>query len=212
MFTPARYLMYIRTTPCYSYIAYNSMVCKEKKKNSCFLPLFGKFIDLLLYCVKSLHSTSGIILHDWMLLQAQYSHSLLNVLYSTEINSRTKYYQSHHNSIKMIHGGLPMICSSVNNHLIRRDFIGNLWTATSWLWDEVLICYSKSKNKRPISSCTSCYRPPTKFREGNVFTTVCHSVHRGGGTPPSRQHTPLGTIKADTMYPTGMLSCYRPQQ
>ena len=23
-----------------------------------------------------------------------------------------------------------------------------------------------------------CYLPPTKLREGNVFTGVCHSVHR----------------------------------
>ena len=26
------------------------------------------------------------------------------------------------------------------------------------------------------------YRPPTKLREGNVFTGVCHSVHGGRGT------------------------------
>ena len=28
------------------------------------------------------------------------------------------------------------------------------------------------------------YRPPTKFREGNLFSRVCHSVHRGGGVSP----------------------------
>ena len=25
-----------------------------------------------------------------------------------------------------------------------------------------------------------CYRPQTKFGQGNIFTPVCHSVHRGG--------------------------------
>ena len=29
--------------------------------------------------------------------------------------------------------------------------------------------------------------PATELRQGNVFTPVCHSVHRGGGqTPPGR--------------------------
>ena len=27
------------------------------------------------------------------------------------------------------------------------------------------------------------YSPPTKLRKGNVFTRVCLSVHRGGGSP-----------------------------
>ena len=29
------------------------------------------------------------------------------------------------------------------------------------------------------------YPPPTKLREGNVFRSGCHSVHRGEGSPPN---------------------------
>ena len=32
------------------------------------------------------------------------------------------------------------------------------------------------------------YRPQTKLREGNVFTPLCHSVHRGRGLCPSMHH------------------------
>ena len=34
------------------------------------------------------------------------------------------------------------------------------------------------------------YRPPTKLREGNVFTGVCHSVHGG------RRHTSFCFLSA----------------
>ena len=57
---------------------------------------------------------------------------------------------------------------------------------------------------------TSGYRPKRSFGQGNIFTPVCHSVHRGGGgvllarpplpgmenpplgmeNPPWRRHTP----------------------
>ena len=42
------------------------------------------------------------------------------------------------------------------------------------------------------------YRPKRSFGQGNIFTSVCHSVHRGGGRgpgqvpPPSRQAPPPG--------------------
>ena len=40
------------------------------------------------------------------------------------------------------------------------------------------------------------YSLPTKLREGNVFTGVCHSVHRGVGPYPHNQPlpSPLRTI------------------
>ena len=35
--------------------------------------------------------------------------------------------------------------------------------------------------------------PATKLRQGNAFTPVCHSVHRGvSATPPGKTPTPLG--------------------
>ena len=49
-----------------------------------------------------------------------------------------------------------------------------------------------------------CYRPKRSFGQGNIFTPVCHSVHRGGGSaqvppqdqthppPPGTRHPPLG--------------------
>ena len=83
----------------------------------------------------------------------------------------------------------------------------------------------------------SFYRPKTKLREGNVFTPVCHSVHRAGGvylsacwdthtpgqtplgkhptgqthtpgrTRPPGRHPPPAVTAADGTHPTGMHSC-----
>ena len=40
------------------------------------------------------------------------------------------------------------------------------------------------------SELRRCYRPKRSFGQGNIFTPVCHSVHRGGGSgkenPPAR--------------------------
>ena len=36
------------------------------------------------------------------------------------------------------------------------------------------------------------YHPPTKLREANVFTDVCHSVHEGWGVGISGTRSPLG--------------------
>ena len=62
------------------------------------------------------------------------------------------------------------------------------------------------------------YRPSTKLREGNVFTGVCHSVHKAGsassptGTLPLWDHTsqdhppptiPTWTIPHLGLYPPG---------
>ena len=55
---------------------------------------------------------------------------------------------------------------------------------------------------RPTTTETSLnYRPKRSFGQGNIFTPVCHSVHRGGeylirhtplgpGTPPGQVHPP----------------------
>ena len=76
------------------------------------------------------------------------------------------------------------------------------------------------------------YRPQTKLRKGNVFTSVSHSVHRGvsasvhagihtaplmqvhspgKNTPLGRYTPPMMVTAADGTHPTGMLSCYRLQ-
>ena len=34
------------------------------------------------------------------------------------------------------------------------------------------------------------YRPKRSFGQGNIFTPVCHSVHRGGGGVPDQVHPP----------------------
>ena len=67
------------------------------------------------------------------------------------------------------------------------------------------------------------YRPQMKLWEGNVFTPVCHSVHRegcvlqhvmGGGVHTQGRHThppgltpPEMATEAGDMHPTGMHSC-----
>ena len=59
------------------------------------------------------------------------------------------------------------------------------------------------------------YRPKRSFGQGNIFTPVCHSVHRGGvpdqvhppgpGTPPWDQVHPLGPgTPPRTRYPPGI--------
>ena len=84
-----------------------------------------------------------------------------------------------------------------------------------------------------MHSCLCYYCLQTKFGQGNVFTPVCHSVHRKWGvsapwhagihpplgqqTPPfldvhpSRQTPPPNTTgygqQADGMHPTGMHTC-----
>ena len=37
--------------------------------------------------------------------------------------------------------------------------------------------------KRLHRNCKYHYRPKRSFGQGNIFTSVCHSVHRGGGVP-----------------------------
>ena len=32
------------------------------------------------------------------------------------------------------------------------------------------------------------YRPQTKFKQGNIFTSICHSIHRGEDWLPSMHH------------------------
>ena len=50
-------------------------------------------------------------------------------------------------------------------------------------------------NTCPLLHDEYIYRPKRSFGQGNVFTPVCHSVHRGGGsswpgTPGDQTHTP----------------------
>ena len=50
-----------------------------------------------------------------------------------------------------------------------------------------------------VARCSRAfYRPQRSCGQGNIFTQVCHSVHRGGGSasvhagiPPPRKHNPL---------------------
>ena len=49
------------------------------------------------------------------------------------------------------------------------------------------------------------YRPQTKFGgQGNIFGSVCHSVHRGGGACLTRYHPPRSRHPPGTMYPPGL--------
>ena len=43
------------------------------------------------------------------------------------------------------------------------------------------------------------YRPPTKLREGNVFTGTCHSVHCTGPQPYLQTWDP--TLQSSTTFP-----------
>ena len=80
-------------------------------------------------------------------------------------------------------------------------------------------------NKILLNASFNLLLPPaTKLRQGNVFTPVCHSVHRGGGVclpqvpgggradPPGR-HPPAQCMlgygqQAGGTDPTGMHSCW----
>ena len=54
-----------------------------------------------------------------------------------------------------------------------------------------------SPNKVLCGAYRCLFLPPTtKLQQGNVFTPVCHSVHRGSGRPPQEQ-TPR--LAADTL-------------
>ena len=60
----------------------------------------------------------------------------------------------------------------------------------------------------------ACYRPQPSCGQGNIFTSVCHSVHRGGGVseadppgrhthPPPRAGTPQTRHPPRTRHPPG---------
>ena len=65
------------------------------------------------------------------------------------------------------------------------------------------------------SERTFHYRPQTKLRKGNVFTSVCHVFcvpprQTRQTPPPTPDHTPppQTTNAADGTHPTGMHSCF----
>ena len=95
-------------------------------------------------------------------------------------------------------------------------------------WD--IAMWLRGKLYHFIVKSTNIYRPQTKLRKGNVFTSVCQefcpergsaSVHAGihtpsGQAPPSRAGTPPGgrsphqtATVADGTHPTGMHSCLK---
>ena len=52
---------------------------------------------------------------------------------------------------------------------------------------------------RDTVECKVLFLPPaTKLRQGNVFTPVCHSVHRGGVCHTHPGQTPLPSVCWDT--------------
>ena len=79
--------------------------------------------------------------------------------------------------------------------------------------------FTPETERRRLMYLVSNYRLQTKLHEGNVFTPVYHSVHRGeGATPldapapldvyhPWRKYAPLGQPAGGT-HPTGMHSCF----
>ena len=57
-----------------------------------------------------------------------------------------------------------------------------------------------------ILACIHFYRPKRSFGQGNVFTRVCDSVHRGGawsGTPPPGRHPPRQAPPKAGTHPPG---------
>ena len=64
------------------------------------------------------------------------------------------------------------------------------------------ICYNSDKLPNFLAYY---YRPKRSFGQGNIFTPVCHSVHRGGGstwpgTPPDQVHPPGPGTSPRTRY------------
>ena len=68
------------------------------------------------------------------------------------------------------------------------------------------------------------YRPKRSFGQGNIFTSVCHSVHRRGGLVPGGFSNFSGRVlqffgggvsppeysqRSAGTHPTGMHSCYK---
>ena len=58
-----------------------------------------------------------------------------------------------------------------------------------------------------MTKVITCYRPQRSCLQGNVFTPVCHSVHRGvcvACTPPCHAHVPCHTCPLPHMPPSAM--------
>ena len=55
-----------------------------------------------------------------------------------------------------------------------------------------------------VNSIVDFYRPQTKLREGNVFTHVCDSVHKGGGGISVRVGLCPGDLCPGGLYPVGV--------
>ena len=55
--------------------------------------------------------------------------------------------------------------------------------------------------------CQPCYWPKQSFGQGNIFTPVCHSVHRGGVPdqvhPPRTRYTPRDQVHPPDQVPPG---------
>ena len=111
---------------------------------------------------------------------------------------------------------------------------------TEWWWKSKNIFRIRIHFLSPLRSTNTdrltlwvfCLLPSaTKLRQGNIFTSVCQefcpqggsaSVHAGTHPPPGRyspgqtppppgQTRPPMATSANSMHPTGMLSCYCPQ-
>ena len=58
-------------------------------------------------------------------------------------------------------------------------------------------CSHVRNSARPRNSVRYYYRPQRSCGQGNIFTPVCHSVHRGGSAPlPGRTPLPWRTPPA----------------
>ena len=77
-----------------------------------------------------------------------------------------------------------------------------IWKLKSWYTLERLLRLSCMRKKSLKKATSIYYWPKRSFGQGNIFTRVCHSVHRGGsiwpGTPQDQVHPPPGTRQVHT--------------
>ena len=102
-------------------------------------------------------------------------------------------------TLKVIHVRLTLSYNSniagdvVDMSLTLSVHVGRCCTPLWEILDPPLTLTSFHKlklTKLPSIHCFNCrkiflrafYLPPTKLREGNVLTSMCHSVHRGSGS------------------------------
>ena len=103
-------------------------------------------------------------------------------------------------------GSAPISYQSVRVRCYRPQGEGNVFAGVSLSTINLVATRSllglTARSVRILLECFFvCYRPKRSFGQGNIFTPVCHSVHRGGcfslpdpptGADPPRMENPPG--------------------